>query len=186
VRATLALALFGLAACVVERAPEPSQRTTTSIVAVQGPDARLPPPGTFGFARGSEVRSERAGEAQGVDRILRDALTSGLGELGFQHTVGTNATLLVGFLCGFERDLGAAEIRERFGFSADWTPPGEELGRFEKAALVLYVADGRSGRLLWRASATGLADLDRPAEERRERLTRLVQSMLERLPPRRR
>jgi len=186
VRAALALApLALLAACVIERAEEPVDRVTTAIVVVQGPDARLPPPGTFSFARGSEVRSPRADEAKGVDRILRDALTTGLGSIGFQSTVGADATLLVGYLCGFERDLGAREIRERFGFSADWTPPGEELGRFEKAALVLFVADGRSGRLLWRASATGLADVDLPAEERRDRLTRLVASMLERLPARR-
>ena len=160
----------------------PEELARTAVVSVQAPGASLPRGGSFHFAPGSGLIWAQAGEGRALDREIRRQIGAALASRGFVQTLGGPSDLQVAFIGGLESDLGTADLRS-LGFSNDWVPPGEEAGRFEKGSLVILVGDGRSGRLLWRASAQGLGALELSLDLRVERLASVVPRMLERMPP---
>lgn len=80
----------------------------------------------------------------------------------------------VGFLLALSEDLNDKTINEKFGVS-----PG--LGgnnKDDKGSLLIYVDDAKTGQRVWRGTAQGFIQQDFSAEDRKQRITKVVGMLL--------
>ncbi|MCJ8319246.1 MAG: DUF4136 domain-containing protein [Colwellia sp.] len=80
----------------------------------------------------------------------------------------------VGFGVALSEDLSDETINEKFGVS----PGLPENSENEKGSFLIYVDDATTGQRIWRGTAQGFVQNDFTAEQRKERVARVVDMLL--------
>jgi hypothetical protein len=91
--------------------------------------------------------------------------------------------LEVGFHAATEM-AGEEQLREWYD-QYDWNLPaysGASSNAWQKGALLLFVFEAESGKLLWRSSAEAIVDTSAPEKERKKLVERAIQKMLDEMP----
>ena len=143
--------------------------------------AQLPASGTYAFARGSGVRWSDESERIAVDLAFREAFDGAMIERRFRRVTTQAATLRIAFVIGLDEELEPDEMPDRFGLSSDWVPDGLDK-RYEQGSILVLVADGLSGELLWRGALTGATARKARIEDRLERTRELARRLVDELP----
>ena len=84
------------------------------------------------------------------------------------------ADFFVGFGVALSEDLSDETINEKFGVS----PGLPENSEDKKGSFLIYVDDALTGQRIWRGTAQGFVQNDFTAEQRQERVERVVDMLL--------
>jgi len=89
-------------------------------------------------------------------------------------TAGQSVDFYVGFGVALSEDLSDKKINEKFGVS----PGLSESSDNEKGSFLIYVDDATTGQRIWRGTAQGFVQNDFTAEQRKERVAKVVDMLL--------
>jgi hypothetical protein len=120
------------------------------------------------------------------DKALRDwteqAVVDALAERNLVRKV-VDPDLLVGYQ-GIAEPLTEAQIEETYN-QFNWDIPKDGIDpddRWGKGTLLLFVIEAKTGKMLWRSSATAVLDESRTMDERKALVEKAVRQMLAEMP----
>lgn len=165
-------ALLFLGACAATSGEIDKSQVQSSTAA----GARIERGSTISFLRGSGIQGSGA-ESAWVDQVLGEEIGAALDARGLLP-VSSGGDLGVLYFAAESEALDPREVLRSFRLLVDdsWA---DEL---PLGTLLVLVADGASGRVLWRASAQAVMRPDLSDDERRERLARHVDRLFVNLP----
>lgn len=178
----LSLSLVLLAGLVLgscQSTEESAAANALVITSTSNPSVRIPATGTYSWMDGSMIVSDpRLSEE--IYPILMSEIERGLARRGYHRIVGGQPDLLIGVVAALAGTLDDEEISMAYGLDSTWLPKSLSKDEYEQGTVVLDVAVARTGRSLWRGAVHAAAKFERPADERRERVERALESLLER------
>jgi len=119
-------------------------------------------------------------------RHIRGVVESELAAKGYPKAGSEAPDFLVSTVAVIGRSLDAQTGSSTLGYGwghSYMVGTGETMS-FDAGTLLIDVLDARSRELLWRGSATGAVDPERPPEKREARIKEVVHDVMERFPPR--
>jgi len=112
---------------------------------------------------------------QSIYKLYADAIIADLSEHDFVNTVDAkSAEFHVGFGIALESDLSDKTINEKFGI----TPGLPSNDTLKKGSFLVYIADARTGKKVWRGAAQGFAHEGSSEEEQKQRAAGIVKRVM--------
>jgi len=171
------LAALFLASC--QSAEEKAAANSLMITSTANPSLRVPATGTYSWMDGSVIVADPRLSDE-VYPILLSEIERGLARRGYRRLIAGRPDLLVGVVAALAGTLDDEEIRLAYGLDSTWLPDALSKEEYEQGTLVLDVVDARTGHSLWRGAVHAAAKFERPADERRERIERALEALLQR------
>lgn len=164
------------AGCVTEPpAPEPDR---VSIIATGDAAAATRAVETFGWAPGATVVGDLNGlDPAALDDMVRSEIRRVIEARGYR--IAVEADRQIAFAIGVTDAADDAELARIFGMS-----PGLVGDAGQYGTLLIAILDPRTGSPLYRAGAQVMARPELSEAQRRERISRAVESLLAPLGPR--
>ncbi len=155
-----------------------------SIAATSANDFTLTPQSRFAWLEeGREIHQDERLQGSGMAELIEGAIQERLQSLGFRFEDDrTQAELLIAYVAGMEDAVTDQELLSRFGLLPGYPSLKTTDSPLGRGALVLYLVDANTRRVVWRCAAQTLVDFDAPADVRRKRIATGISSMLETLP----
>ncbi len=182
VRTLVALACVALLPCACTTTADdlPPEMRAVSVVSSRGPGAPLARSGRFVWGSGSRVIADpETYDAAAIEDIIRTELLCNMEDLGWSMVGSAAVGVEVRYVVATDRDLDDAALQREFGMSPGLPSAGSAHG---KGTLVVELRRPGAPQALWRGAAQILADPDLPADVRRERIRRGIDSLMSRVP----
>jgi hypothetical protein len=115
---------------------------------------------------------------------IRALVEAELGAKGYPRATTGAPDFLVSTVAVIGRSLDATTGSSTLGYGwghSYMVGGGQEMS-FDEGTLLIDALDGRTRELLWRGSATGAIDPDRPADQREARAREVVHDIMARFP----
>lgn len=114
-------------------------------------------------------------EVKAVYRLYSNEIVNNFQARGYVLTTSPkDADFLVGFGIALSEDLSDELIDEKFGV----TPGLAEDGVHRKGSLLIYVNDAITANRVWRGTAQGFAQENVDIEERKTRISHIIETLL--------
>jgi uncharacterized protein DUF4136 len=120
-----------------------------------------------------------------IDREIRAVVDAALGAKGMHKTDSASVDFLIGYRANMA--LGSSTVTRQRSLEdtdASWGFVGSNTVDYETGTLVLEMTDPNTRQRLWRASASAVVIERASSAERRERIRKAVQKMIDKFPPR--
>lgn len=157
-----------------------------SIATSGDPDVDLHRASTYTWMPGMhEIHGTPSLRGVSVRNLLEAAINNAMTAKGYRFIpdAATNG-LLVGYQVMLGDSTGDDRAEQRLGVNPGLTMTSPDATRYAQGTLVITVVDNQTGRTAWRSALQGFADLDIPANVRRQRINAIVTRMLAAFPAR--
>jgi hypothetical protein len=176
------LASIALASCVTETTESPSMRfSDAAVIAVQDPNIFVSKGSTFAWLP-EAVRfyeDERLANAPVKSLIEKEIIKNMLAkEMVLVESVN-GAKYAIAYTAALESSLDDSAIIRRFGLLPGNSQVPQDDSNIEKGTLIIYVFENRSNDVVWRSAAQVSVEFDMPADEREQRVERVLAEMFQ-------
>ena len=176
------LASIALASCVTETTESPSMRfSDAAVIAVQDPNIFVSKGSTFAWLP-EAVRfyeDERLANAPVKSLIEKEIIKNMLAkEMVLVESVN-GAKYAIAYTAALESSLDDSAIIRRFGLLPGNSQVPQDDSNIEKGTLIIYVFENRSNDVVWRSAAQVSVEFDMPADERKQRVERVLAEMFQ-------
>ena len=173
----LPLALVSLlAGCVQVTEEYPMRKTQLAVSSARDLPTVFPSGSKFSLSpKYLEEASIKPEQLQKIYKLYSNEIIADFTSKGFVlAAVDQKADFYVGFGVALSEDLSDDTINKKFGVS----PGLPESDENEKGSFLIYVDDAETGQRIWRGTAQGFVQNDYTAEQRNERVVRVVDMLL--------
>ena len=119
--------------------------------------------------------SLKGGQIQAIYRLYTNVIINELHNNGFSSAATVQqADFYVGFGIALSEDFSDDKLSEKFGI----TPGLPEQSDLKKGSFLIYIEDAATGQRVWRGIAQGFANEKLTAEQRQQRTTAIVASVM--------
>ena len=176
------LASIALASCVTETTESPSMKfSDAAVIAVQDPNIFVSKGSTFAWLP-EAVRfyeDERLANAPVKSLIEKEIIKNMLAkEMVLVESVN-GAKYAIAYTAALESSLDDTAIIRRFGLLPGNSQVPQDDSNIEKGTLIIYVFENRSNDVVWRSAAQVSVEFDMPADERKQRVERVLAEMFQ-------
>lgn len=176
------LASIALASCVTETTESPSMKfSDAAVIAVQDPNIFVSKGSTFAWLP-EAVRfyeDERLANAPVKSLIEKEIIKNMLAkEMVLVESVN-GAKYAIAYTAALESSLDDSAIIRRFGLLPGNSQVPQDDSNIEKGTLIIYVFENRSNDVVWRSAAQVSVEFDMPADERKQRVERVLAEMFQ-------
>jgi uncharacterized protein DUF4136 len=120
-----------------------------------------------------------------IDREIRAVVDAALAAKGMHKTESASVDFLVGYRASMASGSSTVTRQRQLGDTdASWGFVGSNTVDYETGTLVLEMTDPNTRQMLWRAGASAVVIEQISSSERRERIGKAVQKMMDKFPPR--
>ena len=180
--AVVLLASIALASCVTETTESPSMKfSDAAVIAVQDPNIFVSKGSTFAWLP-EAVRfyeDERLANAPVKSLIEKEIIKNMLAkEMVLVESVN-GAKYAIAYTAALESSLDDTAIIRRFGLLPGNSQVPQDDSNIEKGTLIIYVFENRSNDVVWRSAAQVSVEFDMPADERQQRVERVLAEMFQ-------
>lgn len=180
--AVVLLASIALASCVTETTESPSMKfSDAAVIAVQDPNIFVSKGSTFAWLP-EAVRfyeDERLANAPVKSLIEKEIIKNMLAkEMVLVESVN-GAKYAIAYTAALESSLDDSAIIRRFGLLPGNSQVPQDDSNIEKGTLIIYVFENRSNDVVWRSAAQVSVEFDMPADERQQRVERVLAEMFQ-------
>ena len=180
--AVVLLASIALASCVTETTESPSMKfSDAAVIAVQDPNIFVSKGSTFAWLP-EAVRfyeDERLANAPVKSLIEKEIIKNMLAkEMVLVESVN-GAKYAIAYTAALESSLDDTAIIRRFGLVPGNSQVPQDDSNIEKGTLIIYVFENRSNDVVWRSAAQVSVEFDMPADERKQRVERVLAEMFQ-------
>lgn len=180
--AVVLLASIALASCVTETTESPSMKfSDAAVIAVQDPNIFVSKGSTFAWLP-EAVRfyeDERLANAPVKSLIEKEIIKNMLAkEMVLVESVN-GAKYAIAYTAALESSLDDSAIIRRFGLLPGNSQVPQDDSNIEKGTLIIYVFENRSNDVVWRSAAQVSVEFDMPADERKQRVERVLAEMFQ-------
>jgi len=165
-----------LAGCVQVTQEYPMRKTQLAVSSARDLPTTFPSGSKFALSpKHLKEASLKPEQIQRIYHLYSQEIIADFESRNFQLAKqGQKIDFYVGFGIALSKDLSDAAISEKLGVSPG-LPSNNEL---EKGSFLIYVDDGETGQRIWRGAAQGFVQQDYNAEQRQERVTKVVDMLL--------
>ena len=180
--AVVLLASIALASCVTETTESPSMKfSDAAVIAVQDPNIFVSKGSTFAWLP-EAVRfyeDERLANAPVKSLIEKEIIKNMLAkEMVLVESIN-GAKYAIAYTAALESSLDDSAIIRRFGVLPGNSQVPQDDSNIEKGTLIIYVFENRSNDVVWRSAAQVSVEFDMPADERKQRVERVLAEMFQ-------
>lgn len=180
--AGVVLASLAASSCVTETTESPSMKfSDTAVIAVQDPNAFVTKGSTVAWLPDAvrfyeDERLENAPVKALIEKeIVKNLLAK---EMILVESVN-GARYSIAYTAALESSLDDSAIIRRFGLLPGNSQVPQDDANIEKGSLIIYVFDNKSNDVIWRSAAQVSVKFDMPAEERKQRVERVLAEMFQ-------
>jgi hypothetical protein len=172
--------------CVTETiGTSPAMRfSDVAVISVQDPNIVVATGSTFSWLP-EAVRFYEDGrlESEPVKSLIEKEIVNNLtaNEMNFVDSIN-GAKYAIAYTAALESSLDDAAIIRRFGLLPGNTQVPKNDTNVEKGTLIIYVFDNKSDEVIWRSAAQLSVQFDMPAQQRKERIERVIAEMFQTFP----
>jgi len=172
----VALSALTISACVQVPVETNSKANQLAISSVRDLPLTYPQGSLFSLSpKYVKETSLKAKQTQKIYHLYTNAIVSNLQYNGFETVLtGQQADFYVGFGIALSSDFSDGKINEKFGI----TPGLPEQPDLEKGSFLIYIEDAATGQRVWRGIAQGFAHEKLTAEQRQQRISVIVASVM--------
>lgn len=172
------------ASCVTETTEVPSMKfTDTAVIAVQDPSTSIVKGSTFSWLP-EAVRfynDERLQDAP-LKAMIENEIAKNLEAKGMALIAdGGGSKYAIAYTAALESSLDDNTIVQRYGLLPGNSQISQDDNNVEKGSLIIYVFDNRNNDVIWRSAAQAGVHFDMSAEQRKDRLQRVIAEMFQTL-----
>ena len=175
-------ASIALASCVTETTESPSMRfSDAAVIAVQDPNIFVSKGSTFAWLP-EAVRfyeDERLANAPVMSLIEKEIIKNMLAKEMVMVESVNGAKYAIAYTAALESSLDDSAIIRRFGLLPGNSQVPQDDSNIEKGTLIIYVFENRSNDVVWRSAAQVSVKFDMPADERKQRVERVLAEMFQ-------
>ena len=176
------LASIALASCVTETTESPSMKfSDAAVIAVQDPNIFVSKGSTFAWLP-EAVRfdeDERRANAPVKSLIEKEIIKNMLAKEMVMVESVNGAKYAIAYTAALESSLDDSAIIRRFGLLPGNSQVPQDDSNIEKGTLVIYVFENRTNDVVWRSAAQVSVKFDTSADERRQRVERVLAEMFQ-------
>jgi hypothetical protein len=179
------IVLISIAAvsCVTETVDSPNSMrfSDAAVIAVQDPNIFVTKGSTFAWLPEAvrfyeDERLENAPVKALIEKeIVKNMLAK---ELVLVESVN-GAKYAIAYTAALESSLDDSAIIRRFGLLPGNSQVPQDDSNIEKGTLIIYVFENRSNDVVWRSAAQVSVEFDMPADERKQRVERVLAEMFQ-------
>ncbi len=165
-----------LAGCVQVTEEYPMRKTQLAVSSTRDLPTTFPAGSKFAlspkYLKEASIKPE---QMQKIYKLYSDEIIADFSSKGFQlASSDQKADFYVGFGVALSEDLSDAAINKKFGV----TPGLPENDDNKKGSFLIYVDDAETEQRIWRGAAQGFVQNDYTAEQRQERIVKVVDMLL--------
>ena len=176
------LASIALASCVTETTESPSMKfSDAAVIAVQDPNIFVSKGSTFAWLP-EAVRfyeDERLANAPVKSLIEKEIIKNMLAKEMVMVESVNGAKYAIAYTAALESSLDDSAIIRRFGLLPGNSQVPQDDSNIEKGTLVIYVFENKTNDVVWRSAAQVSVKFDMPADERKQRVERVLAEMFQ-------
>jgi len=176
------LASIALASCVTETTESPSMKfSDAAVIAVQDPNIFVSKGSTFAWLP-EAVRfyeDERLANAPVKSLIEKEIIKNMLAKEMVMVESVNGAKYAIAYTAALESSLDDSAIIRRFGLLPGNSQVPQDDSNIEKGTLVIYVFENRTNDVVWRSAAQVSVKFDTSADERQQRVERVLAEMFQ-------
>jgi hypothetical protein len=134
----------------------------------------------------SGVDEDREGVSSLLDRRIRSAIESELGEKGLTRADRADAAILVAYRLSVETKLDVDTIHTSAGYGVGWyvgMASQTIVSEYEEGTLLIDLIEASSKQLVWRGTGEARLRESPSPEQREERVRQAVREILANFPP---
>ncbi len=180
--AAVVLASIALASCVTETTESPSMKfSDAAVIAVQDPNIFVSKGSTFAWLAEAVhfYEDERLANAPVKSLIEKEIIKNMLAkEMVLVESVN-GAKYAIAYTAALESSLDDSAIIRRFGLLPGNSQVPQDDSNIEKGTLIIYVFENRSNDVVWRSAAQVSVKFDMSADERKQRVERVLAEMFQ-------
>jgi len=172
----LVLTVFAVTACVQVPVENNNKGNQLAISSVRDLPIVYPQGSLFSLApKYVKETSLKAEQTQKIYHLYTNAIISDIQKNHFELAMpDKQAVFHVGFGIALSNDLSDEKISEKFGI----TPGLPEHSGLKKGSFLIYIEDAVTGRRVWRGIAQGFAHEELTVEQRQQRISVIVASVM--------
>ena len=178
--AAVVLASIALASCVTETTESPSMKfSDAAVIAVQDPNIFVSKGSTFAWLPEAVhfYEDERLANAPVKSLIEKEIIKNMLAKEMVMVESVNGAKYAIAYTAALESSLDDTAIIRRFGLLPGNSQVPQDDSNIEKGTLIIYVFENRSNDVVWRSAAQVSVEFDMPADERKQRVERVLAEM---------
>lgn len=173
-----------LTACVTESVDRtPKMRfDDAAIIAVQNPNAKIASNSKFAWLpEAMRFYDDGRLDTPELKTMINDEIVNNLKLKGMRFVdTPKQADFSIAYTAALESSMDDDEIIKRFGLLPGYS---HETGAgIEKGSLIIYVFENRTNAIIWRSAAQVGVEFDRSAQERKQRVVRVMAEMFQTFP----
>jgi len=175
-----ALLLASLTCIGCSSQPVAEDAAPAAVAVTRNPNFTMPANASYELVAGVlELPADPKFDVEQIDGMVRAALMVGLDRRGYQLAGRGSSQLRVGYAVVHGDVVDDTQLARVFGISPGWRPQGG--GTYQKGTIVLLVTDASGQRALWQGAIQGQVHREATEKERRERIQRAVERLLDQL-----
>jgi len=158
----------------------PEDAAPAAVAVVRNPRFAFPREATYELVAGSvELPDDPKFDAERIDGMVRAALMVGLDRRGHPMADRGTADIRIGYAVVHGDVLDDTQLARMFGVSPGWRAPGG--GSYATGTIILLVTDRAGRNALWQGAVQGQVHREYTDKQRRARIGRAVERLLDRL-----
>jgi hypothetical protein len=181
--AGIVLASLAISSCVTETVESPNSMkfSDTALIAVQDPNAFVTKGSTIAWLPDAvhfyeDERLENAPVRALIEKeIVKNLLEK---EMILVESVA-GSKYAIAYTAALESSLDDSAIIRRFGLMPGNSQVPQDDSNIEKGSLIVYIFENSSNDVIWRSAAQVGVKFDMPAEERKQRVQRVLAEMFQ-------
>ena len=172
--------------CVTETVESPSSMrfSDTAVISVQDPGVSIMAGSTFAWLPEAVryYKDERLKDAP-VKSLIEKEIVDNLKQKQMNFVESVNgAQYSIAYTAALESSLDDAAIIRRFGLLPGNTQVPQGDSNVEKGTLIVYVFNNKTDEIVWRSAAQVSVKFDTTAEQRNERVKRVIAQIFQTFP----
>jgi hypothetical protein len=177
-------ALLGVS-CVTEVSETPAVKySDTAVISVYDPETVIAAESSFAWLPEAVryYQDERISDSD-LRTLIEAEIVSNLKtrQMNFVDSVNA-AQYAIAYTAALNSSLDDSTIVRRYGLSPGNARVPENDANVEKGSLIIYVYNNKTEQIIWRSAAQAGVHFDLPAEQRKQRLARVVAEMFQSFP----
>lgn len=173
-----------VASCVTETTEVPSMKfTDTAVIAVQDPSTSIQKGSTFSWLP-EAVRFYNDERLQNtpVKAMIENEIIKNIEAKEMKMAAsGEQSKYAIAYTAALESSLEDSVIVQRYGLLPGNSQIPQDDKNVEKGSLIIYVFDNTTNDVIWRSAAQVGVHFEMPAEQRKERMQRIIAEMFQTL-----
>ena len=181
--AGIVLASLAISSCVTETVESPNSMkfSDTALIAVQDPNAFVTKGSTIAWLPDAVhfYEDERLANAPVKALIEKEIVKNLLAKEMILVESVAGSKYAIAYTAALESSLDDSAIIRRFGLMPGNSQVPQDDSNIEKGSLIVYIFENSSNDVIWRSAAQVGVKFDMPAEERKQRVQRVLAEMFQ-------